>query len=61
MEGLLYSLLSNRQATFVNMVIGALLFIALLLLFFRKSSRDERGRKIWCGIKKVDSVPFPPK
>ena len=46
MEGLLYSLLSNRQATFVNMVIGALLFIVLLFLFFRKSSRDERGRKI---------------
>ena len=27
-------------------MIGALLFIVLLFLFFRKSSRDERGRKI---------------
>lgn len=46
MENLIYFLLSNRQATFVNMIIGALLFIALLFLFFHKSSRDERGRKI---------------
>ena len=46
MEDFFYSLLSNRQATFVNMVIGVLLFIALLFLFFCKSSRDERGRKI---------------
>ena len=38
MEGLLYSLLSNRQATFVNMVIGALLFIVLLLLVWYKKS-----------------------
>ena len=28
------------------MVIGALLFLILLFLFFCKSSRDERGRKI---------------
>ena len=46
MENLFYFLLSNRQATFFNMVIGVLLFIALLFLFFCKSSRDERGRKI---------------
>ncbi len=46
MEGLFYCFLSNRQATLVNMVIGVLLFIALLFLFFCKSSRDERGRKI---------------
>ena len=46
MEDFFYSLLSNRQATFVNMVIGVLLFIALLFLFFCKSSRDERGRNI---------------
>lgn len=46
MDGLFYFLLSSRQATFVNMVIGVLLFLALLFLFFRKSSRDERGRKI---------------
>ena len=46
MESLIYSLLSSRQATFVNMIIGALLFVALLFLLFRKSSRDERGRKI---------------
>ncbi len=46
MEGLLYYFLSHRQATFVNMVIGALLFLILLFLFFCKSSRDERGRKI---------------
>lgn len=43
---LFYFLLSDRQATFVNMVIGALLFVALLFLFFCRSSRDERGRKI---------------
>ena len=46
MEGLFYFLLSDRQVTFVNMVIGVLLFIVLLFLFFCKSSRDERGRKI---------------
>ncbi|MEE0435832.1 MAG: hypothetical protein UDB11_10620 [Peptococcaceae bacterium] len=46
MGDLFYCLLSNRQITFVNMVIGVLLFIALLFLFFCKSSRDERGRKI---------------
>lgn len=46
MEGLLYYFLSHRQATFANMVIGALLFLVLLFLFFCKSSRDERGRKI---------------
>lgn len=46
MGDLFYFLLSNRQATFVNMVIGVLLFISLLFLFFCKSSRDERGRKI---------------
>ena len=32
MESLFYSLLSDRQVTFVNMIIGALLFIALLYL-----------------------------
>ena len=46
MEHLFYSLLSNPQVTFVNMVVGALLFILLLVSFFCKSSRDERGRKI---------------
>ena len=45
MEGLFYFLLSDRQVTFVNMVIGVLL-LALLFLFFCRSSRDERGRKI---------------
>ena len=39
MEDFFYSLLSNRQATFVNMVIGVLLFIALLFLFFCKSRK----------------------
>ena len=46
MEHLFYSLLSNPQVSFVNMVVGALLFILLLVSFFCKSSRDERGRKI---------------
>ena len=46
MEDLFYFFLSHRQITFVNMDIGVLLFIALLFLFFCKSSRDERGRKI---------------
>ena len=46
MENLFYSLLSSRQLTFVNMVMGALLFIVLLFQFFGKNSRDERGRKI---------------
>ena len=46
MESVFYSLLSSRQATLVNMIIGALLFIALMFLFFSKNSRDERGRKI---------------
>lgn len=46
MEDLFYFLLSNRQVTFANMIIGVLLFITLLFLFFCKNSRDERGRKI---------------
>ena len=39
MEGLFYFLLSDRQVTFVNMVIGVLLFIVLLFLlgFFTKA------------------------
>ena len=40
MENLFYSLLSSRQLTFVNMVMGALLFIVLLFQFFGKNSRD---------------------
>ena len=46
MGDLFYFFLSHRQVTFVNMVLGVLLFIALLFLFFCKSSRDESGRKI---------------
>ncbi|HIR26974.1 MAG TPA: hypothetical protein IAB84_03245 [Candidatus Choladousia intestinigallinarum] len=46
MGDLFYEFLSSRQITFINMVIGAVLFIILLFLFFRKDSRDERGRKI---------------
>ncbi len=46
MEDFFYFILSNRQMTFINMIIGVLLFIVLLFLFFCKSSRDERGRKI---------------
>ena len=46
MDDLFYFFLSHRQVTFVNMVIGVLLFIALLFLVFCKSSRDERGSKI---------------
>ena len=46
MKDLFYFLMSDRQATLINMVIGVLLFAALLFLFFCKSSRDERGRKI---------------
>ena len=43
---ILYTLLCSRQATFINMVIGALLFLALVFLLLRRSSRDERGWKI---------------
>ena len=46
MEALFYAFLSDRQVTLVNMVVGVLLFIVLLFLFFRRDSRDERGRKI---------------
>ena len=46
MDHVLYQLLSSRQITFVNMVIGAVLFVLLLVLFFYKGNRDERGRKI---------------
>ena len=46
MKDLFYFLMSDRQATLINMVIGVLLFAALLFLFFCKSSRDERARKI---------------
>ncbi|MFR3790621.1 MAG: hypothetical protein ACLTWO_01665 [Blautia massiliensis (ex Durand et al. 2017)] len=46
MEALFYAFLSDRQVTLVNMVVGVLLFIVLLFLFFRRNSRDERGRKI---------------
>ena len=39
MEDFFYFILSNRQMTFINMIIGVLLFIVLLFLFFCKSSR----------------------
>ena len=42
MEGLLYSLLSNRQATFVNMVIGALLFC--FYSFARAAAMNGAGK-----------------
>lgn len=42
MENLFYSLLSSRQLTFVNMVMGALLFIVLLFQFFGKTAGTTR-------------------
>lgn len=46
MDTVFYQLLTSRQVTLVNMVIGAVAFVLLLILLFGKSSRDERGRKI---------------
>ena len=46
MDTMLYQFLSNRQMTLINMVIGAVLFVLLLIVFFSRTSRDERGRKI---------------
>ena len=45
MDTVFYQLLTSRQFTLVNMVIGAVAFV-LLILLFDKNSRDERGRKI---------------
>ena len=46
MDTMLYQFLSNRQMTLINMVIGAVLFVLLLIVFFSRTSRDERGRKM---------------
>ena len=46
MDTVFYQLLTSRQVTLVNMIIGAVLFVLLLILLFGKNSRDERGRKI---------------
>lgn len=46
MGTMLYQFLSNRQLTLVNMLIGVILFVLLLIVFFTKTSRDERGKKI---------------
>lgn len=46
MDTVFYQLLTSRQVTLVNMVIGAVAFMLLLILLFGKNSRDERGRKI---------------
>lgn len=46
MDTVFYQLLTSRQVTLVNMVIGAVAFVLLLILIFGKNSRDERGRKI---------------
>ena len=45
MDTVFYQLLTSRQITLVNMIIGAVAFVLLILLFGR-NSRDERGRKI---------------
>lgn len=46
MEPMLYHFLSDQRITLINMILGAVLFIVLLILFFHKDNRDERGRKI---------------
>ena len=46
MDIVFYQLLTSRQITLVNMIIGAVAFVLLLILLFGKNSRDERGRKI---------------
>lgn len=46
MDTVFYQLLTSRQVTLVNMIIGAAAFVLLLILLFGKNSRDERGRKI---------------
>lgn len=46
MDTVFYQLLTSRQVTLVNMVIGAVAFVLLLILLFGRNSRDERGRKI---------------
>ena len=46
MDTVFYQLLTSRQVTLVNMVIGAVAFVLLLILLFGKNSRDERVRKI---------------
>lgn len=46
MDNLLYQFLSSRQITFANMIVGVVLFALLLIMFFSKNCRDERGKKI---------------
>lgn len=46
MDTVFYQLLTSRQITLVNMIIGAVAFVLLLILLFGRNSRDERGRKI---------------
>lgn len=46
MEPMLYQFLSDQRVALINVNLGAVLFIVLLILFFHKNNRDERGRKI---------------
>lgn len=46
MDKVLYSFLADFGSAYKNVIVGAILAILLLYLFFCKSSRDERGRKI---------------
>lgn len=43
---LVYNFFSIKDVAFIQSIIGLLLFILVLILFFVKSSRDERGRAI---------------
>ena len=56
MDTVFYQLLTSRQVTLVNMIIGAAAFVLLLILLFGKNSRDERGRKI-IGKASIVGVP----
>lgn len=55
MGEVLYSFLSDFHIAYMNTIVGVILAVILLYLFFCKSSRDERGRKI---IGKASIISF---
>ena len=58
MVKLLIDFMNNMEILFAQMILGVILFILLLLLFFIKSSRDERGRSIIGKASIASSIYF---
>ena len=58
MIGILNEIISNQTVFFAGAVYGMPITIALIILFFVKSSRDERGRAIIGKASVISTVVF---